>query len=775
MLTFQDRIEMLRETKLRQTREKRERSGYWDTDDHGTVPLPLGWSWTPIPNHPNGCFYGPSGWAANFRSLMEAHPTYVDPVDAFAGRWMVYLSSYRKIPWKPEFPYSHLAADHERYGIIPGIGASQHFGPDYSIGLRLGWGGLLDKVRRCRAEQGPDRAEFYQAEEDVILGVQTWIHRTVAEIRAAEMVDHRPEIRRNLREMADANEWIAENPPRTLREACQWVAWFQMVSRIYNGDGAGDQIDVLFRPYYESDRAAGRIDDEEATFLLACFLLNDPHYHQIGGPDAGGRDVTNPLSFLILEAAHRLGIPCNLTVRVHGGLDRELFHTAVTHLLRDRKGWPRFAGDKGLVEGFMRNGYPVELARQRICVGCHWFAIPGREYTVNDCVKINVAKVFETAFWEMLADGEKGRREEGETTAVCGVGEIGEVGGATDQPSTLIPKPSSSESGPGVLGVSAVASPLTPNAQGPTPSVAELWSRFESHLRRAVERTAEGLDFHLAHQHESSPELLINLLCDGPIEKGRDASDGGVELYNLCVDGSGLATAADSFAALYQRVEREGRLTWAQVAEHLRNDFAGVEGERARLMLRGSERYGQGGSLGDEYAVRISRLLTELVKAKPTPGGRMMIPGWFSWSNTIGMGKILGATPNGRKAGQPISHGANPDPGFRRDGAPTAMAQAIAAIQPGYGNAAPIQLEVDPGLASQQEAIEAMESLIRTHFDQGGTLFNVNVLDSERILAAHKDPTAYPDLVVRVTGFTAYFASLSPAFRQLVVDRLVKQ
>jgi pyruvate-formate lyase len=768
-LTYNDRIELLRLTKLRQTREKLEHGGFMDHDDHGTVAPPRDFRWEPIPNHPDGSFYGAKGWAANFRALMEVHPVYVDPVDALAGRWMVYMAAGRRSGWPPEYDYPDLKPEQELYGILSGIGAAQHFGPDFRIGLKFGWGGLLAKVGHFRMKHGPEKAEFFQAEEDVILGVQTWIQRTIAAIREAERKEKRPELRDNLREMAEANEWIVENPPRTLREACQWIAWFNMVSRIYNGDGAGDQLDELLRPYYERDIAEGCMDDEKAIFYLACLLLNDPHYYQIGGPGPDGRDQTSHVSFLILDAAHRMGIPCNLTVRVHDGLNKDLYMTAVRHLLRDRKGWPRFSGDKGLM-GFTRNGYSAMLARRRIAVGCHWMAIPGREYTLNDCVKINVAKVFEVAFWEMLGElnhrDTEAQRIHGERAE--GYGDSGDAGarGHGDAGNrSLNPQPSTLNS----------LSPCHPVTLSSPVSVAELWQRFEEHLRRAVLCTAKGLDFHLAHQKDNQPELLINLLCDGPIEQGRDASDGGVEFYNMCVDGSGLATVADSFAALEQRIEREGVLTWEEVAQHLRNNFEGVAGERVRLMLRHSARYGQGESPGDEWAVRVSQLFTRLVKEKPTPGGRIMIPGWFTWSSTIPMGKIVGATPNGRRVGEPLSHGANPDPGFRKDGAPTAMAKAIAAIQPGYGNTAPMQLELDPGIARDEGAVENIASLIKTHFDLGGTLFNVNILDAEKLRAAHKDPAAYPDLIVRVTGFTAYFASLSPAFRQLVVDRLIEE
>ena len=144
-----------------------------------------------------------------------------------------------------------------------------------------------------------------------------------------------------------------------------------------------------------------------------------------------------------------------------------------------------------------------------------------------------------------------------------------------------------------------------------------------------------------------------------------------------------------------------------------------------------------------------------------------MIPGIFSWASTILMGKDVGATPNGRHAFAPISHGANPNPGFRRDGAPTALALAVASVQSGYGNASPAQIDLDA------EDPEIVEALIRTHFKMGGTQININVVDAEKVLAAEKNPALYPDLVVRVTGFSAYFGSLSPPFRRLVVERVL--
>ena len=435
----------------------------------------------------------------------------------------------------------------------------------------------------------------------------------------------------------------------------------------------------------------------------------------MGGPDALGNDLTGPVSFLVLEAGHRLRIPANVGVSVGEHTDPRLLHRAVEIQFSDKTGYPKFLGVDRTAEGFARLGYPIELGRQRAYSGCHWSAIPGREYTLNDCVKINFARIFEVAFEEMLAEG-----------------------GRQAQPSTAL-----------------------------------LLQRFQSHLSRAVQATARCIGFHLENMHVVYPELVLDLGCHGPIESGLDASHGGVEFYNLCVDGAALATVADSFAALEQRIEQEKRLTWEEVQAYLHANWAGPEGERARLLLKGVPHYGSGGSRADEVAQAIARTFSEMVASERTPQGYRLIPGLFSWANTIPMGQEIGATPNGRFSGDPISHGANPDPGFRKDGAPTAMAVAIASVQPGYGNTAPMQIELDPLIARDEGGVELVESLIRTHFNLGGTQINLNVMDAQRVLEAHKDPSKFPELVVRVTGFSAYFASLSPQFRQLVVDRII--
>ncbi len=429
-----------------------------------------------------------------------------------------------------------------------------------------------------------------------------------------------------------------------------------------------------------------------------------------------GKDVTNKVSFLVLEAAHWLKIPANVGIAVGDGVDPELLKRGVEIMFEDKTGVPKFLGVERTAEGYARNGYDIGWGYERAYSGCHWSAIPGREYTLNDCVKINFAAVFEVAWKDMLS---------------------------------------------------------TPDVQ---PSVAVLWERFVHHLRIGVRAIASSLDFHMAYMDKVFPELVLDLLSFGPIEQGVDASAGGVEFVNLCLDGAALATIADSFAALEQRVEKEGRLTWAEIARYIETDWEGTDGERARpddaqySSLRA--RWNAGRCVRHAHHGDLHRT----GQGSPDARGPQHDPRALLLGQHDSDGQERRRNAERRRAGDPIS--ARREPGSRlsrKDGAPTAMAVAIANSQPGWGNTAPMQMELDPALSKDEGGIESVANLIKTHFDLGGTQINLNIMDAEKVLEAHKDPSKYPDLVVRVTGFSAYFASLSPEFRQLVVDRILKE
>jgi len=192
-----------------------------------------------------------------------------------------------------------------------------------------------------------------------------------------------------------------------------------------------------------------------------------------------------------------------------------------------------------------------------------------------------------------------------------------------------------------------------------------------------------------------------------------------------------------------------------------------------RLMLKSVPQYGAGGTRADYWAGRIEDTFTALMRGSPSKNGFTVLPGIFSHGDVYKHGENLPATPNGRRSGEPISHSADPDPGFLPGGgtAPTAKANAVARVQSGWGNSTPLQVDIDAGLAGENGGVDNIKAFIRAHNNMGGTLININVIDKNKILEAHKNPDLYPDLVVRVTGYSAFFKSLSPEYRQQVVDR----
>lgn len=714
--SYDERIALLRKRKIEQTEEKA-RAGGADEDDYGLI-VQDAFDYQLKPNHPNGSIYGYEAWTENYTSILKQHPIYCDPLNAFSAKSFLFLERLRPKDkkWNPAYPFDELQVMFDRYNIISGIDNCHHFTPDLSIGFKLGWGGILDKLREQKALHDETHADFYNAEIAVVEAVIAFIHRAGEEVEALAQKEQNNQLSDNLKTVAAINKKIAAGKPETFRESVQWACWFSMLSRTYNRGSAGGQLETMFNRYYEADTAAGRLTDEDAVFYLACLFLQDSRYFQLSGPDPeDGHDITCRLSHLALEAADKINLAVNLTVRVHDELDPAFFRKSVEYLFKNKQGWPRYSSDNALVKGFMRSGYPASMARRRVAAGCHWMCIPGMEYTMNDTVKINLAKVFEVAFDEMMRDPD--RPKDAET----------------------------------------------------------LFRIYQKHLKLAVDATGAGIMHHLKYQTKSQPELILNLFQHGLIEKGLNITDGGANYYNMCVDGSGLAVAADSFAACEQRIDIEKRLDYDTLRQHLDADFTGEQGEYIRQMLSKSPRYGGGDTLGDRWAVRISKLYTALVRDLVDQYKEQninFIPGFFSWSNTIFFGKAVGATPNGRKAGVPINHGANPNGGFRSDGAVTSMCNSIAAIQPNFGNTAPVQLELDPGIANDPEGVDKMAAMIHAILDSGNTLLNINIIDVKKILEAHKDPYKYPDLVVRVTGFTAFFAMLSEPFRELVVERV---
>ena len=214
-MSYAERLEVLRAAKSAQTTEKQAVRGSMDYDDHGIVLPPAGVrevvhsmsgsgisitdvimnTFKPTPSDDSGEFFGARACGETFRQLLEMHPTYIEPESSLAGGYMVNFMSYRKLGWKPDLDCSALLARHERYHTVPAVGACQHMCQDLSIGLRLGWGGLLRKIEENRL-RNPGSDDFYAGLQHVVLGMQNWISRHAEAAR--EMAETRPDLRKNL-------------------------------------------------------------------------------------------------------------------------------------------------------------------------------------------------------------------------------------------------------------------------------------------------------------------------------------------------------------------------------------------------------------------------------------------------------------------------------------------------------------------------------------------------------------------------------------------------
>ena len=326
-LTFTERIDRLRATKMRHTEEKWRELGCFDMDDLPIMLPPpesrkvvrvvsgsgllivdaLFKEFIAKSDHPSGGIFGAPACGENFRQLIDLHPPYVDPMSSLAGGYMAHFLAYRQPAWNPDFDFSALNEDHERYKLHHGIGAVQHFCQDEAIGLTLGWGGILAKIRHYRTVNTDDEAqELYDGLEHMVLGIQNWIARHGAAASEMAKREEHLQVRKNLTEMASISEHLVNHPPRTFREACQWMLYYQLAGKMYNMGGSLGRIDQFLLPFYEEDKKRGILTDEEAIFHLACHFIMDTSYTQLGGPDASGKDTTNSLSYLVLEAVHRL-------------------------------------------------------------------------------------------------------------------------------------------------------------------------------------------------------------------------------------------------------------------------------------------------------------------------------------------------------------------------------------------------------------------------------------------------------------------------------------
>lgn len=275
-------IRQLHQDKVEINDRKIGRLGSIDIDDHGFIDFPE-FHFEPEVCE-DGLVHGCALIGKNFRRFLNEMPKYINRSSALACCWVGTLDRFMPLRLAEEDRPAQLQETIRKYRITQaGFGGMNHLCPDTEIGLRLGWKGLLDKIRYYRKRNNPADPDFYEGEEQLVLGILEWVkaHQLLAEQLAREETD--PFRKENYEAIAAVNEALCYRAPETFREAVQFLAHFQSVDRTYCGGGALGSLDTLLEEYFERDTAKGILTEEEAVWMIASLFFNDTHYTQIGG------------------------------------------------------------------------------------------------------------------------------------------------------------------------------------------------------------------------------------------------------------------------------------------------------------------------------------------------------------------------------------------------------------------------------------------------------------------------------------------------------------
>lgn len=601
-----------------------------------------------------------------------------------------------------------------------------HVAPNYAEALRSGLSGLQAKtIAALERQDDPDRRCFLESVLEALRGAIFYLERW-AEAAGNEALRN-PEWRELLLWQANMLWRLAQGPAQTFWEALQLTylihCMFQLDSRYAMAFG---RLDQFLYPYYQEDLRRGRIAPAQAQVLLDHFFAKVAHRNDIqniciGGVDSQGQDATNELSFMCLEACRRVGQPGgNITARIHRHTP-DAFLLKCAEVIRSGIGFPAVFSDEIQIPALTRQGYPPAHARDYCFVGCIEVAIAGRQGPWSDS-RFNLLRCVDLALRNGI-DGLTGRR----------------AGPATGEPET--------------------------------------WEGFVGAYLRQLH---EGLEEHIdsinrvkLQAQERASELtspLLSVMIEGCIERGLDVNNGGA-LYpgNHGVAGMGIGSTADSLVAIKRLVYEQKRFTLPALRTVLDANFAGYSD-----MLRWVSSvpgYGNGEAEVDDLAAWVAREFGRACLEHRTPGNGRHWGLLAANISNIAAGLEVGATPDGRLARQPVSDAGSP--AFGRDlNGPTGVIRSISRVDysllPG-GNV--VNMKFHPSALSGPEGLAALAALIRTCFQLGGIQLQFNTNDVSVLREAMADPEKHRSLVVRVSGFSAYFVDLSRAVQEDVIAR----
>jgi formate C-acetyltransferase len=391
-------------------------------------------------------------------------------------------------------------------------------------------------------------------------------------------------------------------------------------------------------------------------------------------------------------------------------------------------GEPKIFSDRVIIPSMMKRGITPEDARNYAIVGCVEMSVPGREYGWHDSSYFSIARVLELA----LNDGHALGRED-----------LGRLGPAT--------------------GIFEDFS-----------SFDEVRDAYEIQMKYWVEQQALSTDIMEEVHRELKPLPYLSLLIEGSTEAGRDISTGTAPYNFTGPQAVGVGTVADSLAVIKQLVFEEKRVSACELHEALQANW---EGQEMLYHLVNSEQVHQYGN-DDDYADELARYATgvycDAVEGRPNPRGGIYQPGVYTVSANVPFGWVQAATPDGRKAVEPLSDCLGPVhtcvASHDRKG-PTAVIRSAAKLdQERMSNGTLLNLRFCPGSLSGDSGVKNMIALEKAYFRKGMHM-QLNVIGRELLEDAYAHPEKYRGLMVRVAGYSALWSELDDGLRRDIMNR----
>jgi formate C-acetyltransferase len=301
-------------------------------------------------------------------------------------------------------------------------------------------------------------------------------------------------------------------------------------------------------------------------------------------------------------------------------------------------------------------------------------------------------------------------------------------------------------------------------------SMDDVLTAFRRQVAYLVEQMVIGLNaLGIAHR-ELYPSPLLSALIEGCLAKGKDVTAGGAIYNSTTVQGVGVADVADSLAVIDQLVFREKRIGMDELLQALADNFEGHERLHG-LILNRVPKYGNDEDAADMYAQKVAEIFCQEVARHRNPRDGVYLPGFLSMTTHQGFGKFVGALPSGRKTFEAFANGLSPHDGWDRNG-PTACLKSVAKLNHSLATGGvSVNLKFNPDYLRGAQGTNNLSSLIRAYFALGGMHLQLNVVDKQTLLDAQQNPGKYPGLLVRVAGYSAYFADLAKDVQDEIISR----